>query len=212
MKYRLISASFVGIWEKPFVNPPSLDRKFCLDLFDDPYNTTSGITPEGFVIAKQFTTPPHPSVVINPNRIQITELSITKTCDLAGILFNTLTQTNPSDMVIPFSSIGINMEHEWLDLTRSSQQIFRESFFQTPFSPTDLVVPYDLRFEIRSENNLKMNLILQPRSGLKNAIFVGSNDDRFWSEKPVPSRDMLIDMFTDSANALRKRLDPVFAV
>jgi hypothetical protein len=210
MKYGLISASFVGIWEKPFTNLPNFDRKFCLDLFGDPYHTTCGVTPEGFVVAKQFTPPPHPSLVINPNRIQITELSITKTCDLTHLLLTTLQETNPTDMLFPFSSIGINMEHEWLELEKLSHVIFLEKFFHSSFFPQDQIIPYDLRFELRSSNNLKLNFIFQPRSGLKNAIFVGTNDDKFWSEKPAPSREQLLDMFTDSATEIRKRLDPLF--
>src|SRR6185295_4678409 len=104
-----------GVWEKPFVNIPSFDRKFCLDLFFDPYNTTCGMSPEGFVIAKQFSNPPHSSVIINPNRVQITELSIERIANVSEDIFQKLKETNPEDMINPFSSIGINTEHEWTD-------------------------------------------------------------------------------------------------
>lgn len=210
MKYNLVSASFVGIWEKPFLNIPNLDRRFCLDLFSDPYNTTCGITPEGLVIAKQFTPPPHPSVIINSNRIQITELSIPRTCEVTYTFLEILRETNPTDMLFPFSSIGVNMEHEWIQLSETFEKIFAKSIFKNPFSDAIFTIPYDIRFETKLESGFKFNFILQPRAGHKNGIFLGSNDDRFWSEKPPPTKELLLDMFTESAREIRKHFDPFF--
>ncbi|MCB1179026.1 MAG: hypothetical protein KDK36_15680 [Leptospiraceae bacterium] len=133
MQYNLITASFVGVWEKPFMNIPTLDRKFCLDLFGDPYLTTCGMTPEGFVIAKQFMNPPHPSVIINPNRIQITELSISRVCEIANSFLDILKKHNPSDMIHPFASIGINSEHEWIGLKDSTHVWMKNKFFKNLF-------------------------------------------------------------------------------
>ncbi len=210
MKYNLISASFVGIWEKPFLNIPNLDRKFCLDLFFDPYNTTCGLTQEGFVIAKQFTNPPHPSVIINSNRIQVTELSISRTCDVTSTVLEILRETNPTDMLFPFSSIGVNMEHEWIELSETFEKVFSKAIFNNPFSDAVFSIPYDIRFETKLQSGYKFNFILQPRAGHKDGIFLGSNDDRFWSEKPAPTKELLLDMFTESAREIRRHFDPLF--
>lgn len=210
MKYNLISASFVGIWEKPLSNIPNFDRKFCLDLFSDPYNTTCGLTQEGFVVARQFSPPPHPSVIISPNRIQVTELTIPRTCEVTNTFLEILTQTNPADMLFPFSSIGVNMEHEWTELFDTFEKTFSKTFFQNPFPDSLFTIPYDIRFETKLASGLKFNFILQPRAGHKNGIFLGSNDDRFWSEKPIPTKELLLDMFTESAGEIRKHFDPLF--
>jgi hypothetical protein len=211
MQYNLITASFVGVWEKPFLNIPAIDRKFCLDLFGDPYSTTCTMSPEGFVIAKQFQPPPHPSVIINPNRIQITELSISRVCEITSTILGILKNTNTRDMIHPFASIGINMEHEWIGLKDTTEVWLRNKFFKNVFFDPDIesINPYDVRFEIKIKGGWKYNILLQPRAGQKNSLFVGVNDDRFWSEKTIPSEDQFMDLFTDSAILLKRKMESI---
>ncbi|MCB1179025.1 MAG: hypothetical protein KDK36_15675 [Leptospiraceae bacterium] len=56
---------------------------------------------------------------------------------------------------------------------------------------------------------MKYNIILQPRSGKSNTLFVGVNDDRFWSEKNPPSGEELFDFFTDSAMILKRKMESI---
>ncbi|MDX1960724.1 MAG: hypothetical protein SFU98_19285 [Leptospiraceae bacterium] len=209
MKHGLIGCSFVGVWEKPLQAIPEFDRRFSLNLFGDPYSTTCGFTPEGYVIAKQFAPSPQPSVIISPARIQVSELTITRVTEVYSQVFQELKQQFPHDMMFPFSSIGINSEHEWLELESTSETILNKRFFANLLysqSDTERILPFDVRFEWRFKDQTKLNVLLQPRAGIPNGVFAGINDDRFWSEKPLPNSELILDLFTESVANVKTKV------
>ncbi|HNF17276.1 MAG TPA: hypothetical protein PK453_26700 [Leptospiraceae bacterium] len=203
MRYDLLSCTFVGVWEKPFLNIQEFDRRFALDLFGDPYSTTCGLTPEGYLITKQFSPPPQAGVIINPGRIQVSEKNPAELSRVLTLVMDKLRESNPSDMLHPFSSIGINSEHVWSGLPYTSLEFFQKKIARELPVPGSKIFPYDIRMEVE-ENNFKFHLMIQPRNGIENAVFTGVNDDRFWSEKACPSRDQFMDLFTDSISEIRR--------
>ena len=181
MNHRVISASFVGIWESPLQGLPELDRRFCLDFFGDPYYTNTMVTPEGFVISKIVPEPPVPNVLINPNRIQITTTDVDSVVEKSLEILEKLSHILPN-FHFPFSSIGINSEQEWINLPFSCEEWMYRKFFAKEMDPIEdfeMVRPYHIRLEIKKKNSLRFNLFMEPRSNSKNAIFIGLNDDKF---------------------------------
>jgi hypothetical protein len=214
MNHRLISASFVGIWESPLPHIPNLSRKYCLDFFEDPYETNSGITHEGLVITKISDSLPIENLLINSNRLQISCKTIDYLIDKTLTIYNTLSQMY-DNLLFPFSSIGINTEQEWLDLPFSSQEWMFKKFFINPFSEIEnieTVQPYHIRLDLKKTNSMKFNLYWEPRANLNNGLFMGLNNEHFWSEKSIPSRNELKDMYIHSIDEMKILMHRLFQI
>lgn len=207
MNLRLLQSSFVGVWEKPLLNIPPIDRKFLLDLYEDPYYTNLGLNHEGLVITHMADNPKG-STIINANRIQVSSPDYSYTSLLVSRIYEALNAIPNFLNIFPYSSIGINSEVEVSSLSIPARELFVKNFFgEFKNKNPDLVetFPYHIRFEVRTEKNLRLNFLMQISTGDENAILVSLNDDKFWSEKPHPSRLEIEDFFLDSSLELNNR-------
>jgi len=208
MNLRLLQSSFVGVWEKPLPNIPPIDRKFLLDLFEDPYYTNVGLNHEGLVITHMVDSP-RGSIIINANRIQVSSPDYAYTSHLSTRIYEALTSIPGFLNAFPYSSIGINSEIEVSSLPYPARDWLSGVFFgEFRNKNPDLVAafPYHIRFEMKTANNLRLNFLIQLSTGDENAVHVSLNDDKFWSEKPHPTRLEIEDFFLDSNLELNTRL------
>ncbi|MCE9499054.1 MAG: hypothetical protein K8R21_00815 [Leptospira sp.] len=213
MKHKIISYSFVGVWKSPLGQVPNFDRKFCLDLFQDPYNTHMGISPEGFFITKQVGSPPFSSVLINPQRIQVTGFEIFEVIVTYDKVIQEIVKATSGAVPLFFDSVGLNTEHEWTEMNESGDKWLTDKFIEKGLSKGNFqyyTKTYDIRFELVGHDDRKFNILLQPRAQNQNAIFGAINDHRIWTSFACPDAKAVEELFDDSLNELENKIFKIF--
>lgn len=200
MNQRLLQSSFVGVWEKPILNLPPIDRKLLLDIYGDPYYTNIGLGPEGMVIS-HLKDEPIGNILFNANRIQISSQTYEYTSLLTTKFYDILRLLPDLNFIFPFSSIGINSDFEFSGFPIESSEWLKNIFFkefEKNIAEIKFLIPYHVRFEMKTNKDLKLNIGIQISPNEKYSLIVSLNDDRFWSEKPIPTKNELEDFYLDS--------------
>ena len=171
MEKKDFSISFVGVWEKPLLVLPNFDNRFAKDLFDQPYDTFNGFTPEGYVVAIE--NKPFPMVVLSPTRVVI------KAKDKEGLQKYMEAVQPEIDKLIQdnrFSSFGINSEYQWTDISESSEVWLWNHFINPSLSCSSLVQMCNkLNLRIGINETQIANVEIEPRRGVRNGIFANIN-------------------------------------
>ncbi len=107
----LSNISFVGIFSQPLAQMPNLPLDFIRRLFDNPFDTVSGMSPEGYFIRRNNRQTP--SVVITPVKIIFNaeeEEALLKYTDRFA------KQLDKIGTKYSFSAYGLNYEYQLTDI------------------------------------------------------------------------------------------------
>ncbi|EOQ94823.1 hypothetical protein LEP1GSC195_0932 [Leptospira wolbachii serovar Codice str. CDC] len=192
---------------------PILDRRFCLDLFGDPYNTSAGTSEQGFIITKHSGRLPYPSVIINPQRIQIIGHESFEVADLYEKVTNEIVRVTNGSLPLFYSNIGLNTEHEWNDIGENGETWLTDRFIQNGLRQIDrpyITKTLDLRFEVIIGDDQRFNIQLQPRKGVSNSLYAAINDHRIWTSITTPDKKVVEDLLDDSVRELKQKVFNIF--
>lgn len=196
MKRGLICLSFVGVLKQPLTVIPNMDGKFCRELFEMPYETFNGITPDGYVIA--INNKPFPLVVINPTKIIIKaegkDLLLKYTEAIKGEL-------NRMGIPVSFSSFGINSEYQWLELdTNADIWLWDHYINKNVNTDNEYHMCNKLNLRIGLGDNQFANLEIAPRMGIRDGLFANINHHHNIVLDEIPNADVL-DKYINESNS-----------
>jgi hypothetical protein len=206
MNHNIISFSFVFLLKQP-VQIPMFENKFCKDLFDDPYNTDVGFTPDGFIINLGKSQVPNPHVLIGPMKIDFLSNSLEQ---VKKVIDKTVTELNRLN-VAPFeiTAVGVNTEHEFLDIVETAQQYLIKRFFSGFKNTSDLPANItDLRFQVKKDENNSYNLLIQPRANQPNGLYININVHRQQNYSGIPAGKCLDDLYNQTKDELDRLIFP----
>jgi hypothetical protein len=156
--HTVLSYSFVGAWKSPMTQIPLLDKKFSMDLFNDPYNTIVGLDQSGFIISKQSGKLPHPTVVINSQRLSITCHTLEQLVVVYEKILEEINAVAGGRIPLYFNSFGLNTEHEYADLDQDGPVWLTKHFIENGFNNKEKFLAklqiYDLRFQTMMIKNM----------------------------------------------------------
>lgn len=203
MNHKIISYSFVGIWEKPILKIPLLEKKFCMDLFGDPYNTDSGMSQEGFVITYQGKNNPSPMVLISPQRFMVITQELDSTIGVIEKVKNELSRVTSNKFPFKLKACGINTEHEWSGLEEKASHWLSKRFVLNGLNIAKdqekiKVLTTDINFQLLLEENQKMVILMQPRASVPDGIFLSINHHMDEIFEQMPNKTKLEGLFKKS--------------
>ena len=205
MKLNIISISFVGVYSKPQTRIPTLENKFCKDLFNQPYETFNGLSPDGFTVV--INGKPFPLLVINPQKIifkakdkdNLSKYINAVKAELAKINFST-----------DYSAFGINWEIQWIDLPSSADMWLWNRFVgdniktDSRFQSCNAI---SMRYGVNDSE--EFNISFEPRAGIRNGIFCSVNHHHVYSLENLPNDDELGEMIKNSEDLLFNKYIPL---
>lgn len=198
MKKNRLTISFVGVYEKPMQFIPSFDNKFCRDLFGKPYETTNGLTPEGYAIT--ITGKPSPLVLINPNKIVFKSGDDDTLALYVSKFIDKLPKTN-------FMAYGINYEYECLELSESSDSWLWKHFFRNGIvTPNDFHICNHLKISLGVNDKETLNVEMEPRAGVEKGLFISCNHHHQEELSELPSKEVLSNIINKSTECINKVL------
>lgn len=208
MKHSVISYSIVGVWTKPVSEIPPLDRKFCLKLFDDPYQTEHGLTDEGFVIALNDNKLPIPVVKINPIRIQFIHRTIDELVVIIEKVVQEVKNLTSSSFDFSLKAVGVNTEHEWAGLKTDADDYLYQQYLLSKIKPNTgySAKVKSLNFQLVSEKSGLYGITIEPRANNKKALFCNINDHLDLRQKEFPDENQIRELFNNSLQNLNANI------
>jgi hypothetical protein len=206
MKHNIISFSFVFLWKQP-VQIPILENRFCKDLFDDPYNTEVGFVPDGFIINLGNSQIPNPHVLIGPMKADFLSNNLEQVKKAVDKIVTELNRLK----VAPFevAAVGVNTEHEFLNITETAQQYLVKKFFSGFKNTRDFPVSMtDLRFQVKINENNSYNLLIQPRVNQPNGLYININAHRQLDDLRIPIGKNLDALYKQTEEELNELIFP----
>lgn len=217
MKHRVLSYSFVGVWARPALEIPMLDKRFCMDLFGDPYKTNSGLSNEGFLITFQDGSNPAPTALINPQRLQVTSQNLNTTIDVAIKVGKEIAKASKGRFSLELRSFGLNTEHEILRLEGSTENWLTKKFLAKGLKidkkNKELVVhTKKLAFDIIHEQGNKKTISVEPRVNEPGGVFVYVNDHNEIPMDHLPTKKELESLFQGSIDTIKNDVLPLIGI
>lgn len=195
-KGHLICLSFVGVLKQPLSVIPNMDSKFCRDLFDTPYETFNGLTPEGYAIA--INNKPFPMVVISPTKI------IVKADNRDSLIkYVEAVKLELKKMNVPVSLIafGINREYQWLGLDVNADTWLWNHFINNDINiGTEYHVCNKINLRFGINDRQFVNIELEPRMGNRNGLFANINHHHSIVLDEIPNGEVL-DKYIEESDA-----------
>lgn len=173
IEINILSFSYVAVWKTLQQTLPGIDNKFAKDLFGNPYNTNTGVGPEGFFITLQGTNP-QPSVLLGPQRFAITHVNIDDILKVYEDFLKELKRISPALSVTPISAYGINFEIEISNLGRPTSQLWLgDRFVRNGLNNVETpVICHDIRFQVFNGDKENTLIHLQPRYNNPSNLFI----------------------------------------
>lgn len=208
MTHSIISYSIVGVWSKPIQKIPLLEKKFCLELFADPYQTEHGLSDEGFIIALNDNKKPMPFVKINPLRIQFVHRTVEELIVTTEKVIQELKNLTSSKFDFNLKAVGVNTEHEWTGLEIDADEYLSQQYLQSKISANNdyLIKAKSLNFKLLSEDDGFYDIKLEPRANNKKGLFCSINDHRDLNVEEFPDKGMITSFFDDSLQKLESNI------
>jgi hypothetical protein len=207
MNHNIISFSFVFLWKRPIQNIPVLENKFCKDLFDDPYNTEVGFVPDGFIISLENAQIPNPHVLIGPMKVDFLSSDLKQAKNAVDKITAELNRLKVAPLEI--AAVGVNTEHEFLNINETAQQYLVKRFFSgfknTCGFPINMT---DLRFQVKTGENNSYNLLIQPRANQPNGLYININAHRQVNGSGIPTGNDLDDLYRQTADEINSLIFP----
>jgi hypothetical protein len=206
MNHNIISFSFVFLLKQP-VQIPVLENKFCKDLFDDPYNTDTMFTQEGFVINLGKPQVPSPHVLLSPMKAAFLSDNLEQVKKVIDKIITELTRINTAPFEI--AAVGVNTEHEFLGIKETARQYLVKRFFSGFKNNNNLSVSItDLRFQVKKDENNSYNLLIQPRANQPNGLYININAHRQQNYSGIPTGRRLDDLYDKTKEELDRLIFP----
>lgn len=199
MSSERISVSFVAVFAQPMPGVPALENKFCRELFDMPYDTFNGMTPEGYVIAVE--NKPMPSITITPQKIVFKA----QTPEALATYVDALAKEFKSKGIpMKSSAFGVNSEYQWIGLESPSSEWMWDRFI----NPSMAIAPMNqcnrVSFRFVMNEFEVVNLEFMPRVGRNDGIFASVNHHHASEINEFPSQDILKKLFDSSEKYLKE--------
>lgn len=214
MKHKILTYSFVGLWHESNLHVPLLSNKFCKFLYNDPINTISGMSSEGFVITQEGA---HlgPKVVLNPLKILVQSTDLNQVLDVLDKVVKELQKDTGGKFSMKLKAIGINTEHEWLEMDQKTTNWLTNKFLIKGLRIKEKQKDYqiqttDINFQIIVDEDQKFVIILQPRSNVPNGLFVNVNNHIDKSFESIPDSKDIKKFFNESVRYLEKYIFNLF--
>jgi hypothetical protein len=187
---------------------PMLENKFCKDLFGDPYTTEVGFTPDGLIINLANAQIPNPHVILGPLKADFVCNTLDLLCSIAEKVFTELVKLNISQLEI--GAVGVNTEHEFLELSEPSQSYLTNRFLLKGFqNDQDFpLIMSDLRFQVKINENDSYNLLIQPRANQPNGLYMNINAHKQVKITGMPPKKTLVELYNKTKNDLNKLIFP----
>jgi hypothetical protein len=185
-----------------------LDNKFCKDLFDDPYNTDVGFSPDGFTIGLTSLQVPSPHIVIGPTRAMFMSNDFGQVKSVIGKIKKELYRLKSHSLEI--SAIGVNTEYEFLEIEETAQKYLETRFLDSGFrNPEHFPVHMtDIRFQVKTDENNFYSLLIQPRANQPNGLYINVNAHRQLDISGIPSGEYLDDLYNQTNKELKDFIFP----
>lgn len=200
MKRNRISVAFVGVFDRTLSMIPQLDSEFCKNIFGNPYDTLSGLSPEGFVIK---TNSNHfPIILINPQKILFF-------AENEKMLFSYIQSVKKEfkkiDFISKFISYGLNYEYEWIDLDENANLWLWNRFISKDISiDNNFHACNKLNFKLGINNEEFVSMDIELRNGRSNGIFSTINHHHNYQMDELPTCDELKKIYKLSTDKLEK--------
>jgi len=212
MKSNILSFGIVGIWENIKSSIPILGNEFCKDLFGDVYNTITGMTEEGFLISLPSSRLPVESVIIHHQRIQFITHDFDRLLDISSKVIGQLDSLK--DFSTSVRAIGFNTEFEISDIGAESSSWISNKFINSneinKQFPENILVTKDLKFDVLLSDDKKVGLILQPRVGRPDAIYLKINFHKGGVPEKYPDSEKIKKMYNESSTIFEKQIASLF--
>lgn len=170
-KGKQVCISFVGVFKQPLMVIPDMDGKFCRELFEMPYETFNGNTPEGYVIA--INNKPFPMVIISPTKIIIKAENRDSLIKYVVAIKSELKRMNVPISLVAF---GINSEYQWLGLDANADTWMWNHFINKDIiTGKEYNVCNKVNLRIGINDNQFANIEIMPRVGIRNGLFANIN-------------------------------------
>ena len=192
--------SFVAVFAQAMPRVPALENKFCRDLFDMPYDTFNGVTPEGYVIAVE--NKPMPSITITPQKIVF---KAQKPEELAIYVDALAKEFKSKEISMDSSAFGINSEYQWIEIDSQSSEWMWNRFINPSMSIAPMNQCNRVSFRFVMNEFEVVNLEFMPRVGRNDGIFASVNHHHGSEMKEFPSQEMLIQLFESSEKFLDEK-------
>jgi len=192
-----ISFSFVGVLSTPIERIPNFDNSFCQNLFGIPAETQGFFTQEGFVIA--VNNKPIPVVVVNANKIVIRATKET----LAEITEKIKQELEKYKISMALYAFGMNCEIEYIDLEDDSRSWLWNRFIKDDINPNSKFKLCDsLKFNLTQDDDSILNVVIEPRVGKRNGIFIGINHHHNITLSSIPEKDDIERFIEDTSSVV----------
>lgn len=205
MRHKALTFGWVGIWAKVLADFKIPDQKVALDLFNDPYHTSAGIGPNGYIIVgPPAASPPQPSLNISPQRIQLVTHSIDETCRAWDAFREFLLSSSSNPSIFDLQAYGLNIESEWADLGEvSADKWMGNSFVRPGLQPADskkwTVLAQEVQFSVDDwcyDN--RFTFTMQPRMNDPLKIYIKTSEHVPCDNLSLPDGTTLRSMLEDN--------------
>jgi len=217
MKHKVLSYSFVGVWSRPALEIPMLDKRFCMDLFGDAYKTNSGLSNEGFIITLQDGSNPPPTVLINLQRLQVTTQNLDTTIDVVLMVIKELAKASNGRFLLELRSFGLNTEHEILRLEGPTENWLTKNFLAKGLkidkkNKEFVIQTKKLVFDIILEHGNKKTISIEPRVNETGGVFIYVNDHNEIPMDDLPNKKDLESLFKGSIDNVKNDVLPLIGI
>ena len=197
MEKCIISASFVGVFERPIVKIPNFDTNFCKNLFDTPSETISFYGPDGFVVSVKDKIQP----IFNVNPLKIV-IKVSNKEQLMKIIRLCNNEFEKHDINSNFCAFGINWEYQYFELGQDCNKWLWDHFIK---SNIDIKCNYKfcskLNFSFVVSEEQTLNISLEPRIGVRDGLFASTNN-HYNKQLDLFTNDKMISDYIDSSEIL----------
>ncbi len=204
MRRNLISVSFVGVFYEEKREIPLLENRFCKDIFGDPYNTNSGVSPDGFCI--DYMGKPAPKIIVGPQRIAFIVTSVDELFEYMSKVEQQINVQTGGKFSFKLKAFGLNYEYEWLDLDEMTQVWLGRKFLANNvcanMSEHFRVLCNTINFSISPTNDTCYNIDIQPRVNVPNGLFAAVNHHHQGILDTLPDDETLSRLYEESRSLL----------
>lgn len=178
-----------------------------MDLFGNPYDTIVGLSGPGqfqVLLPRDATGDDSNRVVtVAPQRLEVLSPEISEVAGVYQAVISKLFDALEEDLA--FSAIGLNTEHEWLDLEQPGSAWITERLLSSAkqqLGEAEKFRGQKVEFSFGTEDpKRRYQLRLEPRAGVEMGIFVHCNDHRNVGGQ-LPTEDEVSDLLKKSEELL----------
>lgn len=194
MTLDLLTISYVAVFNNIAAQLPVFDNQFSRDLFNRPYDTFNGMTPDGYTVA--LNNAPAPIFVFNPQKLIFKATNQTELGKYVNLVKSKLSDMNFNTA---YQAFGINCEYQLSDIGDNAVSWMWKKFIKAEIDNNSLSKECNsLSLSVEIENKERMNIVIEPRAGMPNAVFISVNHHHPRVFKELPTPEEIVNMCNHS--------------